>query len=61
MQNNDSEMPSAEELKERFGEDVELYAEVRADAAELSGRPNAAKHWDRLSNSLGKEAGGDEQ
>ena len=60
MQNNDQETPSPEELKQRFGQDADLYAEVRADAAEMSGRRDAAKQWDRLSECLHDEADDDE-
>ena len=58
MQNQ--ETPTPQELKKRFGQDADLYAEVRADAADMSGRPDAAKQWVRLSECLHDEADDDE-
>jgi hypothetical protein len=43
------------ELKWRFGEEADLYAEVRADAAAASGRCEASRKWDDVAEELREE------
>ena len=43
------------ELHSRFGEDADLYAEVRAEAAAAAGRCEASRKWEKTAEQIGVE------
>ena len=40
------------ELESKFGEDADLYAEVRAEAAAATGRSKASRKWEKTAAEL---------
>ena len=53
--------PQLAELRSKYGEDAPLYAEVRAEAAAASGRPESSQEWEEAADELsGEDDRGDE-
>ena len=46
--------PKPDDLEARFGQDADLYAQVRAEAAEASGDPKARK-WAEIPEQLERD------
>ena len=46
--------PKPDDLQAKFGEDADLYAQVRAEAAEASGNPKARK-WEQVAKQLERD------
>ena len=46
------EQPTPAELKEKFGEEADTYAKIRAEAAEASGRRTSSKKWEEIASDL---------
>ena len=46
---------AAKRLKNRFGESANVYAESRAEAAELAGEKDDAERWEQVADSLGED------
>ena len=42
----------AESIQEKYGEDADLYAETRSEAASQAGRKQDAKHWQRVAKEV---------
>jgi hypothetical protein len=49
---NDQAQPSPAELRKKFGEEADTYAEVRAEAAAAAGRHESSDTWDELASAL---------
>lgn len=43
---------TAVDLKSKFGEDADIYAEVRAEAAATAGRYRAASKWKQVAEDI---------
>ncbi len=46
--------PTPDDLEAKFGQDADLYAQVRAEAAEASGNPKARK-WEQVAEQLERD------
>ena len=51
--------PTPTELRKKFGDEAETYAEVRAEAADASGSREASDKWQELASKLRDEEAGD--
>ena len=51
MNSSPTDDPKPDDLEARFGEEADLYAQVRAEAAEASGNPKAGK-WEKVAEQL---------
>jgi hypothetical protein len=49
---NDQGQPSPVELRKKFGEEADTYAEVRAEAAATAGRHESSDKWNELASAL---------
>lgn len=47
--------PDIDAVKKQYGEDAELYAEVRAETARAIGREGAAKQWEDVEADVGRD------
>ena len=54
MINSPIDEPKPDDLQAKFGEDADLYAQVRAEAAEASGNPKARK-WEQVAEQLERD------
>ena len=54
--------PGLEAVEQQYGDEAELYAEVRSKAAESVGRGSAARQWEEIEAKLatGEEPDDDE-
>ena len=44
--------PKVESVERQFGEDADVYAEVRADTAKAMGLDDEAEAWDRVKSEV---------
>ncbi len=44
-------------MERHYGDCAPVYAEVRAQAAEIRGDGEAAQHWEHIRDDLGKDKG----
>jgi hypothetical protein len=48
----DEEQPTPAELRKKFGDEADTYAEVRAEAAAAAGSGGASEKWSELASEL---------
>jgi hypothetical protein len=47
----------AEDIRDKYGQCSEFYAENRSEAAEIAGEEDDARHWDDVAETLAEEQG----
>ena len=50
-----------DELKSKFGEEADLYAEVRAEAADAAGKRDASRKWNQIAEQLKDDTAEDDR
>lgn len=51
--------PDPDAIERQYGEDAELYAEVRADTAAALGRHDAVRQWEEAQADIERESAGE--
>ena len=52
--------PTPAKLQQKFGEEADLYAQVRAEAAAAAGEPADSSKWDELAQRVDHEREADD-